>query len=156
VERVCFGLVSGILYYSGLFFMFSNIYIYVYTICTKYFDKNNGYSTEYPWIKVGPPLPRVKVLPSHLYLPSSSIQLPAAGRWMLRSVWSLQICWIGKEIQFRPHSFGPELRLGRRRKFLASWGVLVAKGLTQTPNLLISNSSHLLRLGIRNMTLANG
>jgi hypothetical protein len=37
--------------------MFSNIYIYVYTICTKYFSKNNGYSTEYPWIKVGPPLP---------------------------------------------------------------------------------------------------
>jgi hypothetical protein len=36
--------------------MFSNIYIYVYTICTKYFDKNNGYSTEYPWIKVDPPL----------------------------------------------------------------------------------------------------
>jgi hypothetical protein len=47
-EMVCFRLVSEILCYSGLIFMFSNIYIYVYTICTKYFDKNNGYSTEYP------------------------------------------------------------------------------------------------------------
>lgn len=32
--------------------------MHVYTIYKKSFGKNNGYSTEYTWIEVGPPLVR--------------------------------------------------------------------------------------------------